>query len=126
MDTAFQQYQSGALDGKDPKSAKPEQVSEKLVIELNEFQKKALILVSDDFNRAFFPGADSVKTTANDFYVVWFAKTLGNWKALVSTDVISGQYWEVTYDGNKNRSYVDHYVKRSNNMITDESYASMS
>lgn len=34
--------------------------------------------------------------------VVWFSKTLQNWKALVSTNVSDGMYYEVTYNGDKN------------------------
>jgi hypothetical protein len=48
------------------------------------------------------------------FYVVWFAKTLGNWKALVSTDVFDNVYWEVTHNGAKNETYVDTYFKHNN------------
>ena len=55
----------------------------------------------------------------SDVYVVWFAKVLQNWKALVSTDVVSGIYYEVTYDGNKKQSYVDCYHKKYNVAIAD-------
>ena len=51
---------------------------------------------------------------AEEMYIVWFCKTLQNWKALVSTDVISGVYWEVTHNGDKNETYVDTYNKSSN------------
>lgn len=49
-----------------------------------------------------------------DVYVVWFCSTLQNWKALVSTNVLDNAYYEVTYDGEKNRTYVDRYVKEIN------------
>lgn len=52
-----------------------------------------------------------------DMYIVWFAKTLQNWKALVSTDVVSGVYIEVTYNGDKSEAYVDFYRKVSNSAI---------
>lgn len=52
-------------------------------------------------------------------YVVWFCKTLQNWKALVSTDVFSGLYWEVTYNGDKSETYVAQYVKDWNQVVTD-------
>jgi len=55
-----------------------------------------------------------------DVYIVWFAKTLGNWKALVSTDKFNGTYWEVTHNGAKNETYVDRYVKANNIGISDE------
>lgn len=55
----------------------------------------------------------------NDFYIVWFAKTLQNWKALISTDMISGIYIEVTYNGSKQESYLDVYRKDRNVCIPD-------
>lgn len=55
--------------------------------------------------------------SSEDLYIVWFAKVLGNWKALVSTDVVAGQYWEVTYNGNSGHVYVDRYEKVSNTLI---------
>ena len=51
---------------------------------------------------------------SEEMYIVWFCKTLQNWKALVSTDVINGVYWEVTHNGDKNETYVDTYNKSSN------------
>ncbi|MGN0362151.1 MAG: DUF6275 family protein [Bilifractor sp.] len=54
-----------------------------------------------------------------DMYVVWFCKTLQNWKALVSTDVIDsgseyGDYVEVTHNGDKGETYCDVYKKQRN------------
>lgn len=57
---------------------------------------------------------------AEEMYIVWFCKTLQNWKALVSTDVINGVYWEVTHNGDKNETYVDTYFKSSNVCIKGE------
>ena len=47
----------------------------------------------------------------SDVYVVWFSKTLQNWKALVSTTVDDGYYYEVTYNGDKDQVYLDQYSK---------------
>ena len=47
-------------------------------------------------------------------FIVWFSKILGNWKALVSTDLRDGRYFEVTFDGNANKIYLDVYVKNEN------------
>jgi hypothetical protein len=47
-------------------------------------------------------------------FVVWFAKTLGNWKALVSTTLPDGKYYELTYNGGRSELYVDTYVKVDN------------
>jgi hypothetical protein len=54
-----------------------------------------------------------------DIYIVWFVKVLGNWKALISTDVVDGAYWEVTYNGAKSETYVDAYTKSKNTVIPD-------
>lgn len=88
------------------------------------YHMKAKKLVTLDFNETF--GSAEGQADANMFYVVWFAKVLGNWKALVSTDIISGQYWEVTYDGNKQQTYIDRYKKANNQAVTDEAYAALS
>ena len=56
----------------------------------------------------------------SDIYVVWFCKTLQNWKALLSTDVVDiGIYFEVTFNGDKDELYLDHYTKTYNGVITD-------
>lgn len=52
-------------------------------------------------------------------FVVWFAKVLGNWKALIGVKS-SALYFEVTHNGNEDETYVDTYVKRSNRTFTDE------
>jgi hypothetical protein len=58
---------------------------------------------------------------SHDFevYVVWFSKTLQNWKALLSTTIPDGRYYEVTYDGDKQQAYVDTYVKIKNSVRED-------
>jgi hypothetical protein len=61
-----------------------------------------------------------LRVRPEDLYIVWFAKTLGNWKALVSTDVLPGLYWEVTYNGAKREAYVDAYTKSFNVAIEDQ------
>lgn len=55
----------------------------------------------------------------DDVYVTWFSKTLQNWKALVSTNVPDGMYYEVTYNGNKKETYLDVYKKWENAVIPD-------
>jgi len=76
----------------------------------NQYLEKAKSLVSKVYGYG---------TSPNDFYVVWFCKTLANWKALVSTDVTNGLYFEVTYNGAKAETYVDIYNKVHNTAIKD-------
>lgn len=52
-------------------------------------------------------------------FVVWSSKTLQNWKALVATDRRDGLYFEVTYNGDQNITYLDTYEKLNNQVIKD-------
>lgn len=49
-----------------------------------------------------------------DIYVVWFSKVLQNWKALLSTNLPDGMYYEVTYNGDNHEAYLDAYKKFEN------------
>lgn len=51
--------------------------------------------------------------------IVWFCKTLQNWKALVITNLPDNKYYEVTYDGDNHRTYIDEYEKLNNVEIYD-------
>lgn len=53
----------------------------------------------------------------DDVYVVWFCYILGGWKALLSTPVEDGRYYEITHNDKKNQTYIDTYVKESNILI---------
>jgi hypothetical protein len=81
-------------------------------------QEKARRIVMDYFN-SHVDVTDGVQITMDDVYIVWFSKTLQNWKALVSTTVPDGKYYEVTHDGDKGRTYVDVYVKLENFTVED-------
>lgn len=50
----------------------------------------------------------------SDVYIVWFCKTLQNWKALTSTNIPDHRYFELTYNGDKKELYFDSYVKENN------------
>lgn len=52
--------------------------------------------------------------TREDVYVVWFAYVLGAWKAVCSTSVPDGRYYEVTYSKEKGVAFVDTYLKVDN------------
>lgn len=49
-----------------------------------------------------------------DVFVVWSCKTLQNNKALLSTTVPDGMYYELTYNGDKKELYFDAYKKWEN------------
>lgn len=52
-----------------------------------------------------------------DVYIVWYCKTLQNWKALLSTTLFDGMYYELTVNGDKDEAYLDAYKKWDNNCI---------
>jgi hypothetical protein len=53
----------------------------------------------------------------DDVFVTWFCKTLQHWKALLGTTIPDQRYYEVTYNGDKNETYVDAYVKRDQMVV---------
>lgn len=57
---------------------------------------------------------DRKQITEDDVFIVWSCKTLQNNKALVSTTVSDGMYYEITYNGDKNEAYLDAYKKWEN------------
>ena len=52
-----------------------------------------------------------------DVFVVWNAYILGNIKALISTTLRDGMYYEVTYNKEKNEIYFDAYKKFENRKV---------
>lgn len=52
-----------------------------------------------------------------DVFVVWSCKTLQNNKALLSTTISDGMYYEITYNGDKQEFYFDAYKKFENKCI---------
>ena len=80
--------------------------------------EKAKQLVVDFFNEEV-EKTDGLTLTVDDVYIVWWSKTLQNWKALVSTTVSDGMYYEVTYNGDKQETYIDAYKKWKNKRVVD-------
>ena len=81
-------------------------------------QKRAKELVVNYFND-HVDKTDKKTITEDDVFIVWFCKTLQNWKALVSTTVSDGMYYEITHNGDKNETYLDAYKKWENVCIPD-------
>lgn len=52
-----------------------------------------------------------------EVYIVWYCKTLQNWKALASTTLFDGMYYELTLNGDKKELYFDAYKKFENKAI---------
>ena len=62
--------------------------------------------------------SDNKQITEDDVFIVWNCKTLQNNKALASTTLFDGMYYEVTYNGYKNEIYFDAYKKWENKCIS--------
>ena len=58
--------------------------------------------------------------TKDDVFVVWSCKTLQNKKALLSAKYKGAPYFEFTYNGDKNETYVDVYKKEENFVVKGE------
>jgi len=64
-----------------------------------------------------FEKTDHSQISEEDIFVVWSCKTLQNNKALLSTTVSDGMYYELTYNGDKSEVYLDAYKKWENKCI---------
>lgn len=60
---------------------------------------------------------DSKQINSDDVFVVWSCKTLQNNKALLSTTLSDGMYYELTYNGDKREIYFDAYKEWENKAI---------
>ena len=63
--------------------------------------------------------SDDKQITPDDVYIVWLCKTLQNNKALLSTTLFDGMYYELTYNGDKHEWYLDAYKKFENRVIAE-------
>ena len=61
--------------------------------------------------------SDHKEITNDDVFVVWSCKILQNNKALLSTTLSDGMYYELTYNGDKQELYFDAYKKWENKCI---------
>ena len=62
--------------------------------------------------------SDGKQINEDDVFIVWMCKTLQNSKAMVSTTLFDGMYYELTYNGNKKDLYLDAYKKFQNVCIS--------
>lgn len=78
-----------------------------------EFLKLCKGIVVNYFN-THVDKTDGKQITADDVFIVWSCKTLQNNKALVSTTVSDGLYYEITHNEDRKETYVDVYKKWEN------------
>jgi hypothetical protein len=84
-------------------------------MDIDEFIPKCKQMVVDYTNRhTDVTDGPSRLINSDKVYVVWFSKTLQNAKALLSTTLPDGMYYEVTLNGDKSEIYFDAYKKFDN------------
>lgn len=82
----------------------------------NDFEQLCKKTIVDYFNNRV-EITDDMKITEDDVFIVWSCKTLQNNKAMVSTTVSDGMYYELTYNGDEKELYLDAYKKWENQCI---------
>jgi len=82
----------------------------------DKFLKLCKCIVVNYFNK-HVDKTDKKQITEDDVYIDWSCKVLQNNKALVSTNVSDGMYYEITVNGDKEEIYVDAYKKWENFVI---------
>lgn len=82
----------------------------------DQFIQKAKELVLN-YVKEHLDKTDNVSISIDNVYVVWFTFILGNQKAMLSTTLPDGMYYEITYNSDTNEMYVDAYKKFENQCI---------
>ena len=82
-----------------------------------DFRELAVKSVVDYFNSQVDSTDKNGKITADQVFIVWMVKVLQNNKALLSTTVSDGMYYEITWNGDKNEGYLDAYKKWKNIIV---------
>lgn len=77
-------------------------------------KEKALEIV-EQYIREHLDKSDPIPVF--EVYLVWMCKTLQNWKFLISSTLLDGMYYELTYNGDKDEWYLDAYKKFENKVI---------
>ena len=60
--------------------------------------------------------------TIKDFHLVWFSKTLQNYKCTICDLKENKRYYECTYNGDKKQLYVDIYDKQFNTCVEEKDF----
>lgn len=81
-----------------------------------QFLREATIAVFNMAAESLDP-TDNVEFVLDDVYEVTHSFVLGNQKAMLSTTLPDGKYYEVTYNSEKEEMYVDCYVRTNQKVI---------
>lgn len=67
-----------------------------------------------DYIRKHLDPTDDESITTDKIYCVWMCRTLQNNKALFSTSLQDGKYYELTYNGDRHELYMACYIRHEN------------
>ena len=81
-----------------------------------EFERLCISIIVDYVNN-HIDKTDGRLITKEDVFIVWECKILQNNKALLSTTLSDGMYYEITFNGDKQETYVDAYKKWENFVV---------
>ena len=80
-----------------------------------EFKAHSIVL---DYIQKHLDKSDNI--TEFGVYTVWKCKALQNWKFLISSTLLDGMYYEVTFNGDISEWYLDAYKKIENQIIPEQ------
>ena len=83
------------------------------------FPEIARNLVFEHIKRRLEPTDQHVTFALDEVYVVSFHFVLGNWKALISTTLPDGMYYEVTRNEEKQVTYITAYKQWEHVTVPD-------
>ena len=89
-------------------------------MDAREFEAMAKTAVVVYWNEKMIPAgvtANDDLISAENVIIVWESKVLQNNKAMLIVDDFGPRYFEVTYNGDKDEFYLDHYEKKANVVI---------
>lgn len=92
-------------------------------MDAREFEAMAKDAVVGYWNEKMIPAgvtANDDLISAENVIIVWESKVLQNNKAMLIVDDFGPRYFEVTYNGDKDEFYLDHYEKKVNVVIPVE------
>lgn len=81
-----------------------------------EFERLCISIIVDYVNN-HIDKTDGRLITKEDVFIVWECKILQNNKALLSTTLSDGMYYEINFNGDKQETYVDAYKKWENFVV---------
>ena len=89
-------------------------------MEERDFRALAVKAVVDWFNEQADSTDKNGKIGADQVFIVWECKILRNNKAMLSTTVPDGMYYEFTWNGDRQEGYLDAYKKWKNVVVNLE------